>query len=92
MAYFGHLNKRTVMESLKVEESSSIILTVLGEVKKSLISQALLEYYGDANIVVKVDTDEERHHLEEMKHIEFVDSNHELSSRLVELSLKHLER
>lgn len=92
MAYFGHLNKRTVMESLKVEESSSIILTVLGEVKKSLISQALLEYYSDANIIVKVDTDEERHHLEEMEHIEFVDSNHELSSRLVELSLKHLER
>ena len=92
MAYFGHLNKRTVMESLKVEESSSIIITVLGEVKKSLISQALLDYYDDANIVVKVDTDEERHHLEEMKDIEFVDSNHELSSRLVELSLKHLER
>jgi len=92
MAYFGHLNKRTVMESLKVKESSSIILTVLGEVKKSLISQSLLEYYEDANIVVKVDTDEERQHLEEMKHIEFVDSNHELSSRLVELSLKHLKR
>jgi len=92
MAYFGHLNKRTVMESLKVKESSSIILTVLGEVKKSLISQSLLEYYDDANIVVKVDTDEERQHLEEMKHIEFVDSNHELSSRLVELSLKHLKR
>jgi len=89
MAYFGHLNKRTVMESLKVEESSSIILTVLGEVKKRLISHALLEFYGDANIIVKVDTDEERHDLEEMKHIEFVDSNHELSSRLVELSLKH---
>lgn len=91
MAYFGHLNKRSVMESLKVEESSSIILTVLGEVKKSLISQSVLEYYDDANIVVKVDTDEERNHLEEMKHIEYVDSNHELSSRLVELSLKHLE-
>ena len=92
MAYFGHLNKRTVMESLKVGESSCIILTVLGEVKKSLISQALLEYDENANIVVKVDTDEERHHLEEMKHIEYVDSNYELSSRLVELSMKHLER
>lgn len=92
MAYFGHLNKRTVMESLKVRESSSIIITVLGEVKKSLISQSVLEYYGDANIIVKVDNDEERHHLEEIKHIEFVDSNHELSSRLVELSLKHLDQ
>jgi len=91
MAYFGHLNKKIVMESLKVEESSSIIITVVGEVKKNLISQALLDYYSDANIVIKVDTDEERHHLEEMKHIELVDSNYELSSRLVELSLKHLK-
>ena len=79
------------MESLKVEESSSIIITVVGEVKKNLISQALLDYYGDANIVVKVDTDEERHYLEEKKQIELVDSNYELSSRLVELSLKHLK-
>jgi len=91
MAYFGHLNKPTVMESLKVEESSSIIMTVVGEVKKNLISQAVLEYYNDANIVVKVDTDEERNHFKELKRIELVDSNYELSSRLVELSLKHLD-
>lgn len=91
MAYFGHLNKRIVMESLKVEESSSIIITVIGEVKKNLISQALLEYCSDVNIVVKVDTDEERNYLEQMKDIELVDSNYELSSRLVELSLKHMK-
>jgi CPA2 family monovalent cation:H+ antiporter-2 len=91
MAYFGHLNKRSVMESLKVEESSSIILTVVGEVKKSLMSQALLEYDKDANIVVKVDTDEEMTHLKQMRSLDLVDSNSELSSRLVEYSLKYLK-
>lgn len=88
MAYFGHLNKRPVMESLKVEESSSIIITVQSEHIKDLISKAVLEYYSDANIIIKVDKDEERHHFEEVKNIDFVDSNYELSSRLVELSLK----
>lgn len=89
LAYFGHLNKRPVMESLKVEESSSIIITVQSEHIKDLISKAVLEYYSDANIIIKVDKDEERHHFEEVKNIDFVDSNYELSSRLVELSLKH---
>jgi CPA2 family monovalent cation:H+ antiporter-2 len=91
MAYFGHLNKPTVMESLKVEESSSIIITVQSEEKKERISNAVTQYYNKANIIIKVDTDEERQHFEELKNIEFVDSNHELSSRLVELSLKYRE-
>ncbi|MBU1669009.1 cation:proton antiporter [bacterium] len=92
MAYFGHLNKLPVLESLKVEESASIIITVKSEHIKSLISKAVTDYYSDANIIIKVDTDKERHHFEEVKNIDFIDSNYELSSRLVELSLKHLDR
>ena len=88
MAYFGHLNKRPVMESLKVEESSSVIITVQSEEKKDLIITALTDYYSEANIVIKVDTDEERQHFEGEKNVDYVDSNYELSSRLVELSLK----
>lgn len=91
LAYFGHLNKRPVMESLKVEESSSIVITVQSEHTKELISEAVIEYYSEANIVMKVDTDEERQHFEKERNIDFIDSNHELSSRLVELTLKHRE-
>jgi CPA2 family monovalent cation:H+ antiporter-2 len=79
------------MESLKVEESSSIVITVKSEHTKELISQAVTAYYREANIIIKVDTDEERHHFEKENNIDFIDSNYELSSRLVELSLKHLE-
>ncbi len=89
MAYFGHLNKRPVMESLKVEESSSIIVTMQGEHKKILIIDAIKEYSSDVNIVVKVDSDEENYYLKKTQHVEVVDSNYELSSRLVELSMKH---
>jgi len=92
LAYFGHLNKRPVMESLKVEESSSIVITVQDEHTKELIREAVTEYYSQANIIIKVDTDEERYHFEKEKNIEFIDSNYELSSRLVELSLKHSQQ
>lgn len=89
MAYFGHLNKLPVMESLKVEESSSIIVTAQSELTKSIISEAVTTYHPDANIIIKVDTDEEHAHFEKAANIDLVDSNYELSSRLVELSLKH---
>lgn len=92
MAYFGHLNKRPVMESLKAEESSSIIITVQSEVTKSLISKSLIAYDSTINIIVKVDTDEEHQHLEAIKNIECIDSNYELSSRLVDISLKHMHK
>ncbi|HHH20229.1 MAG TPA: potassium transporter [Campylobacterales bacterium] len=90
LAYFGHLNKLPVMESLKVEESSSIIVTVQSEHHKSIILQAVREYYPKANIIIKVDTDEEHQYFKEGYSVDLVDSNYELSSRLVEHSLKHL--
>ena len=89
LAYFGHLNKRPVMESLKVQESSCIVITEQSEHTKELISQAVKDYYSEANIIIKVDTDEERYHFEMDQNIDFVDSNYELSSRLVDLSLKY---
>ena len=91
LAYFGHLNKRPVMNSLKIEESSSIIITVLSEYEKNLIVSAVQEYYKDANIVLKVDTDKEHLDFDKIKRVEIVDSNYELSSKLVELSLKHFK-
>ncbi|CAA6822114.1 MAG: Glutathione-regulated potassium-efflux system protein KefB [uncultured Sulfurovum sp.] len=89
LAYFGHLNKQPVMESLKVEESSSIIITMQSEHTKELISKAVIAYHNNANIIIKVDRDEEWKHYENIKNIDFIDSNYELSSRLVELSLQY---
>jgi CPA2 family monovalent cation:H+ antiporter-2 len=84
MAYFGHLNKQPVMDSLKVRESLSVILTVQSEHKKLLIIDALKQYHSGVKIVVKVDTDEENTHLKDIENVDIVDSNYELSSRLVE--------
>jgi len=90
LAYFGHLNKRPVMESLKLEESSSIIVTIQDEHQKLLMIEALKEYNSRVNIVVKVDHDDERRYLNKTQEVEIVDSNYELSSRLVEISLRHI--
>ena len=79
------------MESLKVEECSSVIITTQNEHTKNLISQSVTEYNSEVNIIIKVDSDEERHHFENMKNIHFIDSNYELSSGLVALSLKNLK-
>ena len=53
MAYFGHLDKLPVLESLKVDESSSVIITVSDIYKKRLICEAVLNFYKDANILLK---------------------------------------
>jgi CPA2 family monovalent cation:H+ antiporter-2 len=89
MAYFGHLNRLPVLESLKVEESSSIIITVQSEHKKRLISEAVLEYYEDAKIVLKINTTEERKHLKDLGSIDFVDSNYEMSFLMINHALKY---
>jgi CPA2 family monovalent cation:H+ antiporter-2 len=91
LAYFGHLNKRPVMESLKIEESASIIITEQDEHHKLLIIEALREYNKDLNIVVKVDNDEEKRNIKSINGVKVVDSNYELSSKLVDLSLLKID-
>jgi len=84
MAYFGHLDKKPVLESLKVQESSSIILTTNKELRKRLISDAVLNFYPQANIIVKIDSVEEKKHLKDLDITDFVDTNHEVSTLLID--------
>jgi len=82
-AYFGHLDKKPVLESLKVEESSSIILTTNKALQKRVISQAVLDFYPEAHIIVKIDSVGEKKHLKDLHIIDFVDTHHEVSHLLV---------
>ena len=52
MAYFGHLDKLPVLESLKVDEASSVIITVSDTHKKRLICESL-NFHKEANILLK---------------------------------------
>jgi CPA2 family monovalent cation:H+ antiporter-2 len=81
--YFGHLDKKPVLESLKVESASSIIVTVHKLHRKRLISEAVLNFKKDANIIVKLDTSDERKELKDVGIRTFIDSDIEVGKLLV---------
>ncbi|MBA3026027.1 MAG: potassium transporter [Sulfurimonas sp.] len=87
MAYFGHLNKLPVLESLAVEESKAIIITMHSEHNIRLISEAVLDYFKDANIIIKVDSAEEKKSMKDLSELEFVDASYEISNLLVNHAL-----
>jgi CPA2 family monovalent cation:H+ antiporter-2 len=87
MAYFGHLNKLPVLESLAVEESKAIIITMHSEHNIRLISEAILNFYKDANIIIKVDSAEEKKSMKDLSELEFVDASYEISNLLVKHAL-----
>ncbi|WP_419771356.1 MAG: cation:proton antiporter [Candidatus Marinarcus sp.] len=87
-AYFGHLDKRPVLESLKADEARSIIITVNSMVKKRLICEAVLAYDENASLIVNVDTIEERKELKDINIKTFVQAQHEVAQLLVKESLK----
>ncbi len=86
-AYFGHLDKLPVLESLKVEQSSSIIITVNTLKNKQIICDSVLDYYPDANLVVKVNSHEEKQALSGIKIKHFVNAQQETAELLVKQSL-----
>lgn len=86
-AYFGHLDKLPVLESLKVEQTSCIVVTVNTLKNKQIICEAVLDYYPNANLVVKVNTLEEKSALADIKINSFVHAEHETALLLVKQSM-----
>ncbi len=87
MAYFGHLDKKPVLESLKVEDSSSIIITLSNTKRKRLICEAILNFYKDANITLKIDTTQEKKDLKDLNIKNFVHAHKEVARLLINRSL-----
>ncbi len=89
MAYFGHLEKLPVMESLKVDEAKNVIITLSDINTKKLICESLLNFKSDTKIFMKVDSIEEVAEFKELKITGFVHAHKELANLLVQKSLKH---
>jgi CPA2 family monovalent cation:H+ antiporter-2 len=85
-AYFGHLDKQPVLESLKIELSSSIILTVNSIRNIKLICESVLEYHPQANLIVKINSLEEKEQLADLAINSFVHTQHETAMLLVKHS------
>lgn len=89
MAYFGHLNKLPVLESLMVKEAKAIIITMSSEQNRRLISEAVLGYSKEANVIIKVDSVDERKNMSDLPQLEFVDASFEVADLLVKHALKN---
>ena len=89
-AYFGHLDKLPVLESLKIEHSSSIILALESITNKKIICEAVLSYYPQANLLVKINNIKEKQELSEYPIKHYVHGQYETAQLLVKKSL--LER
>ncbi|WP_025564377.1 cation:proton antiporter [Psychromonas sp. SP041] len=85
-AYFGHLDKQPVLESLKIELSSSIILTVNSIRNIKIICESVLKYHPQANLVVKINTLDEKEQLADLAIHSFVHAQHETAMLLVQHS------
>lgn len=85
-AYFGHLDKQPVLESLKIELSSSIILTVNSIRNIKIICESVLKYYPQANLVVKINSLDEKELLADLSINSFVHAQHETAMLLVQHS------
>ncbi|WP_072680424.1 cation:proton antiporter [Arcobacter sp. LA11] len=83
MAYFGHLEKLPVIESLKVDEASSIVITLRDLNEKRLICEALLKFKEDINLIVKIDSLKEKRELKDLNIKSFVHSNLETANLIV---------
>ncbi|WP_028870357.1 cation:proton antiporter [Psychromonas arctica] len=85
-AYFGHLDKQPVLESLKVELSSSIILTVNSIRNIKIICESVLEYHPQANLIVKINSLDDKEELSDLAISSFVHAQHETAMLLVKQS------
>lgn len=83
-AFFGQLEQTAVLEALKIEKSSSIIVTITETNEKILICDAILKYYPNANIILKYESLDEKHQLIDLKIKKFVHAHAEVGRLLVE--------
>ena len=86
-AYFGHLDKLPVLESLNVEQSKAIIVTVNTLVSKQILCEAVLNYYPEANLIVKINDLDEKQALANYKINSLVHAQHETAMLLVKESM-----
>jgi CPA2 family monovalent cation:H+ antiporter-2 len=91
MAYFGHLDKLPVLESLKVDEASSVIITVNDMHKKRLICEAVLKFYSAANILLKIESVDEKIQLKDLNIKKFIHAHIEVGRLLVHEAMLNLE-
>lgn len=89
MAYFGHLDRRPVLESLNVDEADAVIITISSEHGRRLVAEAVRRFSSGPKIVVKIASPKERKILKSIEQITLVDVSFEIGRQLVEQAIEH---
>lgn len=72
-----------------LKEAKAIIITMSSEHNRRLISEAVLNYSKEANVIIKIDCAEDRKSMRDLTELEFVDASFEIANLLVKHALKN---
>jgi len=86
--YLGDLSRRPVAEALSLDTASAVIVTLENAEKKRLVCETVLEVNPGANLVVKIQTLEEKALLADLNIREIVDSKEEVAHILVDRAMR----
>ncbi len=86
--YLGDLSRIPVAEALALDRASAVIVTLDNPEKKRLVCETVLEVNPRANLVVKIQTLEEKALLADLKIREIVDSKEEVAHILVDRAMR----
>ena len=83
-AYLGDMSKLSMLDALHAESSAAVIVTLDNIDKKRAICEAILKYTKDINLIVKVNSLEDKESLSDLGITTIVDGKVEVGRVLVE--------
>ena len=87
-AYLGDASKQSTLDAVHIETASSVVVTLDNAQKKKLVCEAISKHTGNANLVVKVVSLEEKEMLKDLNITVLVDGKVEVARVLVERMLR----
>jgi CPA2 family monovalent cation:H+ antiporter-2 len=88
MAYFGHLYKEPVLESLQVDRAKAVIVTVTDEQEKQLIVEAVRSFTPHPQIVMRISHFDEHLDKKGIVNLTYVDASSAVAGMLIKRALK----
>ncbi|MFT5662294.1 MAG: CPA2 family monovalent cation:H+ antiporter-2 [Sulfurimonas sp.] len=86
-AYLGDASKESTLDAIHIDTASSVVVTLDNAQKKKLVCEAISKHTGNANLVVKVVSLEEKEMLKDLNITVLVDGKIEVARVLVERML-----
>ena len=83
-AYLGDASKNSTLDAIHIDTAASVIVTLDNIEKKKLVCEAISKHTGNANLIVKVQSLEEKESLKDLNITGIVDGKVEVARVLVD--------